>query len=66
MSDEKHSIGMTTPVHVESSDGVAQEELAGEKISVDNNFEVFKKEDGAVDFRTVSWIHASMIFIKCQ
>ena len=30
----------------------------------DNDFEVFKKEDGAVDFRTVEWIHASVIFLK--
>ncbi|KAK1772066.1 transmembrane amino acid transporter [Phialemonium atrogriseum] len=27
-------------------------------------FEVFKKGDGSVDFRTVSWIHASVIFLK--
>ena len=30
----------------------------------DDNFEVFKKGDGAVDFRTVGWIHASVIFLK--
>lgn len=27
-------------------------------------FEVFKRGDGAVDFRTVGWIHASVIFLK--
>lgn len=27
-------------------------------------FEVFKKGDGSVDFRTVSWVHASVIFLK--
>lgn len=27
-------------------------------------FEVFKRQEGQVDFRTVSWIHASVIFLK--
>ncbi|KAI1854770.1 hypothetical protein JX265_002407 [Neoarthrinium moseri] len=30
----------------------------------DDAFEVFKKQEGQVDFRTVSWIHASVIFLK--
>lgn len=30
----------------------------------DNDFEVFTRAEGAVDFRTVSWVHASMIFLK--
>jgi hypothetical protein len=30
----------------------------------DDAFEVFKKNEGQVDFRTVSWIHASVIFLK--
>lgn len=30
----------------------------------DDAFEVFKKEAGAVDFRTVGWIPASVIFLK--
>lgn len=29
-----------------------------------NSFEVFKKEEGVVDFRTVEWLHASVIFLK--
>ncbi|KAJ6787532.1 hypothetical protein PWT90_02787 [Aphanocladium album] len=29
-----------------------------------DSFEVFRKEEGAVDFRTVEWIHASVIFMK--
>lgn len=29
-----------------------------------DNFEVFKKEEGAVDFRTVGWISTSVIFLK--
>ncbi|KAK6087644.1 transmembrane amino acid transporter [Seiridium cupressi] len=32
----------------------------------DDAFEVFKKQEGQVDFRTVSWIHASVIFLKDQ
>ncbi|KAJ5800400.1 uncharacterized protein N7518_002468 [Penicillium psychrosexuale] len=31
---------------------------------VDDKFEVFKRGDGQVDFRTVSWIRASIIFLK--
>lgn len=37
------------------------------KIDVDDDaFEVFKRGEGAVDFRTVSWIHASVIFLKSE
>ncbi|EXJ80441.1 hypothetical protein A1O1_08586 [Capronia coronata CBS 617.96] len=32
--------------------------------NTDDNFEVFKKEEGMVDFRTVGWIWASVIFLK--
>ncbi|KUI70339.1 N amino acid transport system protein [Cytospora mali] len=30
----------------------------------DDAFEVFKRGEGTVDFRTVGWIHASVIFLK--
>ena len=30
----------------------------------DDRFEVFKQQEGVVDFRTVGWIHASVIFLK--
>jgi hypothetical protein len=30
----------------------------------DDAFEVFKRGDGNVDFRTVGWVHASVIFLK--
>ncbi|KAI0016439.1 transmembrane amino acid transporter [Xylariomycetidae sp. FL0641] len=30
----------------------------------DDAFEIFKKQDGLTDFRSVSWIHASVIFLK--
>lgn len=37
---------------------------AGKLENTDDAFEVFKKGDGAVDFRTVGWIQASVIFLK--
>ncbi|VUC37297.1 unnamed protein product [Clonostachys rosea] len=39
---------------------------SGELISLEKGVqhEVFKKGDGTVDFRTVGWIHASVIFLK--
>ena len=30
----------------------------------DNDFEVFKKTEDGVDFRTVSWLRAAIIFLK--
>lgn len=30
----------------------------------DDSNEIFKRQDGAVDFRTVGWVHASVIFLK--
>ena len=30
----------------------------------EDGFEVFKRGEGAVDFRTVGWVHASVIFLK--
>jgi hypothetical protein len=30
----------------------------------DDAFEVFKRGEGTVDFRTVGWIQASVIFLK--
>jgi hypothetical protein len=32
----------------------------------EDKFEVFKRGDGQVDFRTVSWIRASVIFLKSE
>lgn len=34
--------------------------------SGDDRYEVFKRGEGQVDFRTVSWIRASAIFLKSQ
>lgn len=36
----------------------------GKVEDTDDAFEVFKKNDGAVDFRTVGWISTSVIFLK--
>ncbi|KXJ96108.1 transmembrane amino acid transporter [Microdochium bolleyi] len=37
---------------------------AGKIAAQDDSFEVFKKNEGQVDFRTVGWVHASVIFLK--
>lgn len=36
----------------------------GKVESADDSDEVFKKEEGVVDFRTVGWISTSVIFLK--
>ncbi len=35
-----------------------------EDLKDENQFEVFKKSEDAVDFRTVGWIRASVSFVK--
>ncbi|RAK98893.1 putative neutral amino acid permease [Aspergillus ibericus CBS 121593] len=51
-----------TPVQDPSEDiGIAN---SSELKSSDESHEVFKRGDGQVDFRTVSWIRASAIFLK--
>lgn len=37
---------------------------AGKVDNSDDAFEVFKRGEGTVDFRTVGWIHTSVIFLK--
>lgn len=39
---------------------------AGKLENADDAFEVFKKGEGAVNFRTVGWIQASVIFLKSK
>ncbi|EAT87275.2 hypothetical protein SNOG_04884 [Parastagonospora nodorum SN15] len=34
------------------------------KVDLENDGEVFKRGEGIEDFRTVSWVHTSMIFLK--
>ncbi|GAW18768.1 hypothetical protein ANO14919_082500 [Xylariales sp. No.14919] len=36
----------------------------GKLEAADNTFEVFKRGEGLTDFRTVGWVHASVIFLK--
>lgn len=55
--DEKNEI---RPAPLRSSVSV-------EAVKIDdaeNAFEVFQKQEGKVDFRTVGWVHASVIFLK--
>lgn len=49
-----------TPAPLRSSGSVDDGKLERS----DDQFEVFKKGDGNVDFRTVGWVHASVIFLK--
>lgn len=35
-----------------------------EKIVGDDDFEVFKRNEGQVDYRTVGWLKATLIFLK--
>lgn len=60
-SDKAEAImpAVEEPDHITVKDGRKLE-------SDDNDFEVFKQEDGAVDFRTVPWIQASIIFLKSK
>ncbi|KAM0324440.1 hypothetical protein ACHAQA_008222 [Verticillium albo-atrum] len=57
-SDSEKAVDAITPARTSGSI---------EGVKVDNAteaFEVFKKGEGTVDFRTVGWIHASVIFLK--
>ncbi|KAI0128785.1 transmembrane amino acid transporter [Xylariales sp. AK1849] len=58
MSTEKGDT--ITPVPARSSGSIEAIKLEAN----DDAFEVFKKKEGQVDFRTVSWIQASVIFLK--
>ncbi|KAF6809326.1 N amino acid transport system protein 9 [Colletotrichum sojae] len=49
-----------TPAPARSSGSID----AGKLENSDDAFEVFKRGEGAVDFRTVGWVHASVIFLK--
>lgn len=61
MDGHKKSLDEVRPVTSEENFGTIEKtDLA------DNEFEVFKKGEGVVDFRTVSWYHASMIFLKSE
>ena len=37
-----------------------------QKAEMEDQHEVFKRGDGQVDFRTVSWVRAGVIFLKSK
>ncbi|KAF3352842.1 hypothetical protein VdG1_08615 [Verticillium dahliae VDG1] len=57
-SDSEKGIDTIAPVRTSGSIEVTKADNTNE------SFEVFKKGEGTVDFRTVGWIHASVIFLK--
>lgn len=57
MSVEKRD-DMIAPAADQSSDSIDLSKSGSEDL------EIFKREEGAVDFRTVSWVHTSVIFLK--
>ncbi|KAK8048368.1 hypothetical protein PG994_010098 [Apiospora phragmitis] len=59
---EKHGGDTISPAPARSSGSIEGEAVKIEP--ADDAFEVFKRQEGQVDFRTVSWIHASVIFLK--
>ena len=59
MSSPSEKTESITPAPLRSSGSVDDGKLE----RADDAFEVFKKGEG-VDFRTVGWIHASVIFLK--
>jgi hypothetical protein len=57
MSEEKHQ-DMIAPVQSDT------ESVNIGKVDPENDGEIFKRGEGIEDFRTVSWIHTSVIFLK--
>jgi hypothetical protein len=57
MSDEKHH-DMIEPAQSSA------ESIDLGKVDAESDHEVFKRGEGIEDFRTVSWIHTSVIFLK--
>lgn len=42
----------------------SQENVSIEKVDLENDGEIFKRGEGYEDFRTVGWIHTTVIFLK--
>lgn len=60
-------MGVPEKTDADAIDAIPRQSSSIEVGKVDDNddaFEVFKKEEGAVDFRTVGWISTSVIFLK--
>jgi hypothetical protein len=51
---------------IETAPGYEEERIESLKQADDSNFEVFRRGEGTVDFRTVGWIHAPVISLKCM
>lgn len=49
-----------------SRNSTSSAERYGKIENAENATEVFKTGEGGVEFRTVGWIHASVIFLKSQ
>ncbi|KAM0473683.1 hypothetical protein ACHAPX_008088 [Trichoderma viride] len=49
---------------IETAPGYEEERIESLKQADDSNFEVFRRGEGTVDFRTVGWIHAPVISLK--
>lgn len=57
-NDSEKAVDAIEPARTSESSGPVKVE------NNDDRFEVFKRGEGTVDFRTVGWIHASVIFLK--
>lgn len=60
-STEKNEGISPAPALMRSASGSVED---GKMANAEDNFEVFKRGEGTVDFRTVGWIQASVIFLK--
>lgn len=63
-TSEKHGGDNIEPAPTRSSGSIEGEAVKLQ--AADDAFEIFKRQEGQVDFRTVSWIHASVIFLKSK
>jgi hypothetical protein len=59
MSNEKSHHDTIEPARLQGS----SESIDINKVNVEDG-EIFKRGEGTVDFRTVSWVHTSVIFLK--
>ena len=60
VTNEKGGGDVIAPAPERSSGSIDATKLE----NADEAFEVFKRQEGQVDFRTVSWVHASVILLK--
>jgi hypothetical protein len=60
MSTKTSEKGDISPVDIPRNPSID----GGKVEAGDDTFEVFKRGDGLTDFRTVGWVHASVVFLK--